>query len=222
MDAGKLLIFHGLTEEEMQKSLHCSQSVIQHYRKKEYIFHQDDTPKRLYFILDGEVELGSVNSLGKLSRIEIIKEGEGFGEIEMFLHHSAYSCYAKAETNLRLLAVSREFFCGRCERNCVHHGKVVFNMLEIFAIKADKNNRKIELLTIGNLRQRVAAYLLENSGGKRRVKLDMNREELAAYLNATRPSLSRVLIQMQEEGMISLPTRKQIDILDEEKLRSII
>lgn len=98
-------------------------------------------------------------------------------------------------------------------------------MLEVFAQKADKNNRQIELLTIGNLRQRVASYLLEarhENGGNAEIKLDMNREELAAYLNTTRPSLSRMLLQMQEEGILELPSRNRIRILDEKKLQELL
>ncbi len=222
MDVRKLLIFHGLSEEELEKSLHCTQSVILEFQKNAYIFHQEDTPKRLYFVLEGEVEVGSVNPFGKLARIELLKEGDGFGEIEMFLHHLEYNCYAKAGKRAKVLAVAQDFFCGRCERNCVHHGKVVFNMLEVFAKKADKNNRQIELLTIGNLRQRVAAYLLEASRGGTGIKLDMNREELAAYLNTTRPSLSRMLLQMQDEGILELPSRNRIRILDAERLQEIL
>ena len=44
-------------------------------------------------------------------------------------------------------------------------------MLQLFAEKAEKRNRQIEVLTSGNLRQRVAAYLLENCDPDYRVRL---------------------------------------------------
>ena len=44
-------------------------------------------------------------------------------------------------------------------------------MLQLFAEKAEKCNRQIEVLTSGNLRQRVAAYLLENCDPDYRVRL---------------------------------------------------
>lgn len=92
-------------------------------------------------------------------------------------------------------------------------------MLQLFAEKADKHNHQIEVLTSGNLRQRVAAYLLENSNSDYRVKLQMNREDLAAYLNTTRPSLSRMLLNLQEEGIIQIVNRKVIEILDYDRLQ---
>ena len=222
MNIRKLKIFEGMSEEEIEKSLACAQSKVLDYRKNEYIFHQDDTPARLYFVLNGTVETGSVNALGKLIHVEFIKEGSGFGGKEVFLRLPRYSCYAKAETNTRLLAVTLNFFGGRCERNCVHHSKIVFNMLKIFAEKMEENHRKLELLTSGNLKQRILTYLVELSGGKGRVRLEMNREELATYLNTTRPSLSRMLVQLQEQSLIKITSRNIIEIPDFERLKEAL
>lgn len=219
MQLQQLQIFHNLTEEELKKSLVCSQATVRQYKKNEYIFQQGDAPKKLYFVLEGEIELGSINLNGKVTRISRVTVGEEFGEVEMFLRQSAYSGYARAKKEVSVLEVSQSFFGGRCERNCVHHSKVVFNMLQLFAEKADKHNHQIEVLTSGNLRQRVAAYLLENSNSDYRVKLQMNREDLAAYLNTTRPSLSRMLLNLQEGGIIRIVNRKVIEILDYDRLQ---
>lgn len=219
MQLQQLQIFHNLTEEELKKSLVCSQAIVRKYKKNEYIFQQGDAPKKLYFVLEGEIELGSINLNGKVTRISRVTVGEEFGEVEMFLRQSAYSGYARAKKEVSVLEVSQSFFGGRCERNCVHHSKVVFNMLQLFAEKADKHNHQIEVLTSGNLRQRVAAYLLENSNPDYRVKLQMNREDLAAYLNTTRPSLSRMLLNLQEGGIIRIVNRKVIEILDYDRLQ---
>ena len=214
MKLQQLQIFQNLTEEELEKSLVCSQAVVKKYPKDTYIFRQGDVPLKLYFILEGMVELGSINLNGKITRSSYVTVGEEFGEVEMFLRQSAYSGYAKAKNEVSVLEVSQNFFGGRCERNCVHHSKVVFNMLQLFAEKAEKCNRQIEVLTSGNLRQRVAAYLLENCDPDYRVRLHMNREDLAVYLNTTRPSLSRMLLTLQDEGIILLVDCKVIEITD--------
>ncbi len=51
------------------------------------------------------------------------------------------------------------------------------------------------------------------------MKLSMNREQFASYLNVTRPSLSRELINMQEDGLIEVD-RDMIKILDMDQLSS--
>lgn len=244
MNVKKLPVFRNLSDEELEKSLHCARSILVNFQKDEYIYRQEDEPKRLYFVLEGKVELGRAHRSGRLLRTEQVKEGDAFGAIEVFLGEQAHSCYAKAKTQVQVLAVDRYFFGGRCEKNCVHHAQVIKNMLQVFAERARENERQIELLTIGNLSQRVAAYLLEeaedssertNNTGRNReknglgkpesgriIRLRQNREELAAYLNTTRPSLSRILMQMQEEGLIAFPARNQIQIVDIEGLSELL
>ena len=79
---------------------------------------------------------------------------------------------------------------------------------------------------MGSLKQRVAAFLLEESETQQSrssiVSLSLNREELAAFLNTTRPSLSRMLQQMQEEGLLRIVSRSQIEITDEEGLKATV
>ncbi len=226
MNAQNLSIFHGLSDEEIEKSLHCSRGKVISVSKGQFIYQQEDEPTRLYFVLEGSVELGSCNALGRLTRIRILHEGECFGETELFLAADGYNSYAKAILNTRLLSVPEEFFGGQCERCCMHHSRVVYNMLYVFAEKSEQDNRQIDLLTLGNLRQRIAAFLLEEqsreSAGSRIVHLSLNREELAAFLNTTRPSLSRMLLQMQDEGLLRLVSRNQIEITEEEQLRALL
>ena len=68
-----------------------AQAVVKKYPKDTYIFRQGDVPLKLYFILEGMVELGSINLNGKITRSSYVMVGEEFGEVEMFLRQSAYS-----------------------------------------------------------------------------------------------------------------------------------
>ena len=52
MKLQQLQIFQNLTEEELEKSLVCSQAVVKKYPKDTYIFSQGDVPLKLYFILE--------------------------------------------------------------------------------------------------------------------------------------------------------------------------
>ena len=107
MQIKDLSIFHNLDDAEFKKSLVCTQSVIHEYKKNDYIFFQGDVPNKLYLILNGEVELGSINVNGKVLRITNISEGEDFGEVELFLNKDRYSGYAKAKTDVKLLEIAK-------------------------------------------------------------------------------------------------------------------
>ena len=55
MKLQQLQIFQNLTEEELEKSLVCSQAVVKKYPKGTYIFRQGDAPLKLYFILEASL-----------------------------------------------------------------------------------------------------------------------------------------------------------------------
>ena len=94
-------------------------------------------------------------------------------------------------------------------------------MLHILANENKQKQQRLELLTCGDLNQRTAQYLCETGKGSDLITLPMDRNTLAAYLNTTRPSLSRVLSSMQDEGIIKIDGRKKIRILDQENLLAI-
>lgn len=214
MEIRELTLFKGLTEEEIDRSILCSAAKVEEYEKNQYVFQQEDEPKRLYIVLRGSVFLGQVNIMGKQNYIEYVKEGQSFGETDLFLKRDSYEYFAVAKEKSRILSISQHFFYSTCSKNCAHHSKIIFNMMGIFAHEADKMSQKIYLLTCGTLRQRVAFYLMQQSKGKDKVELSMKREELAVYLNTTRPSLSRELSYLQNAGIIAITDRSHIRILD--------
>ena len=81
--------------------------------------------------------------------------------------------------------------------------------------------RKLNVLGFASVQERAAAWLLQEADASDTVVLKTNREEQADYLCVARPSLSRTLMQMQKAGLIEAD-RKQIRILDREKLEKIL
>ena len=49
MNAQNLTIFYGLSDEEIEKSLHCSRGKVISSEKGQMIYRQEDEPTRLYF-----------------------------------------------------------------------------------------------------------------------------------------------------------------------------
>lgn len=215
-------IFQDLTDDEIHKSLHCSQSKIVKFPKDSYIFQQYDTPTHLYLILSGTVLMGQVTTTGRTMYAEYLLEGSCFGEVDLMLGKPHYEYASKAKTDVTLLAVDKHFFVGVCPNNCAHHERVIYNMLHVFAEASERITTKVQLLTSGSLRQRIAYYLQIMSQGRARVELPLNREELAIHLNTTRPSLSRELSYLQDIGVIYLEGRKTIRILNQTLLQDEI
>jgi CRP-like cAMP-binding protein len=112
---------------------------------------------------------------------------------------------------------------GTCTKFCAGHKRLIQNMLKIVTKKGIQLNRKIDYLSIKGIRRKIATYLLEqvHQTGDLYFTIPLNRKELAEFLNVSRPSLSREMIKMQEEGLIDF-YRASFKILNEEALRGCL
>lgn len=222
MEIKNTLLFQSLNTEEIQRVLHCSNAKFLTFDKHQEIISPEDRPEVLYLILKGKVILEQFNYMGKPMNIEYRKTGELFAQETLFLENDKFDYSVRATEPCKILTANKNFFFQTCEKSCEHHSKVIYNMLHIFALENRQKQQRLELLTCGELEQRVAWYLLEISNGNPLVSLSMNRNELAAYLNVARPSLSRTLSSMQEQEIIQIQGRNQIHILDFENLQALI
>lgn len=227
------VLFDGLTTKEIEQVITNSNARVKEYKKHEIIFSQLDPPKALYLLLEGKVSVSQDSLEGRTYVICQIDENDIFGEVFLFLHDVGYSQYVVANVDSKVLEIPKDYFVHTTDEllnasqspsaieATIAHGKIISNMLSILAKKAFYLNTKVQLLTSGNLRQRLAKYLFTNMNDKGIVKLSMNRDSLSAYLNVTRPSLSRELMKMQEEGLI-ISDKEKITILNFDELEEYL
>ena len=221
MELKDTLLFQNLNDTEIQRILYCSHAETLTFPKGQTIIFPDDKPAVLYLILEGTVILEQYNYMGKPMNIEYRSAGSLFGETDVFLDKDSFGYTVRTESPCRILTADRSFFFRTCEKNCEHHSQAIFNMLHIFALDNHQKQERLDLLTCGELEQRLARYLLENRTGADTVFLSMNRSELAAYLNTTRPSLSRTLSGLQNQGALQIDGRNQIKTLNPDILQDI-
>ena len=105
---------------------------------------------------------------------------------------------------------------------CPWHRSLVENFLKLLSQKALMLNRKVEYLSIKGIRAKVSTYLYDQYllQGSRDIQLSLNRTELADFLNVSRPSMSRELGKMREEGIIDFHLNR-FHIKNEQALRHI-
>ena len=193
-------------EEKELLNLMEQEGTVRTYSRGERIFQETDRPDSVYMLLNGSVIIAKETFSGKrilLAQLE--NPGALFGEVYAFMEKASYDMYVEALTQVSVLIMSSRIFTDR-EENSLSR-KLRENLLEVFAGKAYNMNRKLRILGSGSLRERIVRFLVECQ----------DSEEMADYLNITRPSLSRELGKMQEEGILELD-RRQILVKDQEKI----
>lgn len=215
-------LFKGLTTEESLSLIQCSGARKRTYEKNEILFDQSTKPDRLYILIDGMVGLCRDSVSGDKSILNIIEDqGDLFGEVFMFIEKDEYDYYALALKKTEVLEFPKRFFYKSCGKCCEHHSKLISNMLTILASKAYYLTKKNQLLSSTSLRQKIAKYIFMNMNHNGEFKLNLSKEELASYLNVTRPSLSRELINMREDKLITVQGRL-IKVLDKKELEKFL
>ncbi len=173
-------------------------------------------------LLEGAVAVCRDSISGKRIMITTISQsGDLFGEVYLFLDKNEYDYYAMAVDRASVLQIPKTFLYENCSKRCGHHVLLIRNMLSILAYKAYYLNQKLQLMSSGSLRQKIAKVLFDHASSDGTVKLQMKREELADFLSVARPSLSRELMKMREDGLLALEGKK-IRITDMDGLENCL
>ena len=215
-------LFTGVEKEELSGMLDCLRPRLAKYSKNQYVTMAGSPLEGVGIILEGEVAVTRENAEGNRVIMAVLEPGDIFGEMAAFAAHREWPASVQAQGACTVIFLPPEKIIGNCENQCEGHRQLMKNMLRIVSSKALMLNRKVEYLAIRNLRSRISVFLLEEyqKTNSPCLELPLKRHELADYLNVSRPSLSRELARMRDEGIIDFH-RNTIVIKDLEILRSL-
>ncbi|MDO5689012.1 MAG: Crp/Fnr family transcriptional regulator [Tissierellia bacterium] len=211
-------LFKGLNTEEIQHLVEISSLEIQKFSKDSYIFEIFSMPKFMYVLMEGSITLEKYDVNGKRIIVNSFSEmGTVFGEVYLYLQERPFDYSCRAVVDTTVLAIPKNFILELQNEKYGYFRKIVTNMLQILSEKAFFLNQKLLILSSYSLRQKIANFLIQNAKPSGEVILHFNREEFAEYIGTTRPSLSRELSSMEEDGLIQL-SRGKVQILDRNAL----
>lgn len=215
------LLFRDIDREELSALLACLDFRIRSYGRNDIVNMAGEPFEGIGVVIEGEVSVVRENAAGERIVFAILGRGDLFGEMAAFTGVSEWPATIIAHTDCTVMHVPAEKLVSQCCRSCTAHRKMIMNMLGILSRKALMLNRQLEYLSIKSIRGRIASFLLEQykQCGKPIFMLAMNRNEMADFLNVTRPSLSREMCRMRDEGLIDFH-RFSVRIRDMEALKA--
>lgn len=209
------MLFREISQEELSALLTCLDFRIREFVRNDIINMAGEPFDGVGVVLSGQVSVIKENMAGERMVFAILKQGDLFGEMAAFSGNGKWPATIVAQSDCSVMYVPSEKLVGQCSHSCLGHRKLIMNMLGILSKKALTLSRQLEYLSIRNMRARIASYLLEvhRKSGKNTFLLEMNRNELADFLNVARPSLSRELCRMRDEGILDFH-RSSVQIKD--------
>ncbi|MHB1275229.1 MAG: Crp/Fnr family transcriptional regulator [Candidatus Humimicrobiaceae bacterium] len=218
----KSLLFSSLDMEALPSMLKCLDPKLKNYRKNDYIFISGDSFTGLGIILEGMAAVLNEKANGNRIVITTLKQGDVFGEMIAFSDLTKWPNTIQAFEKCKVLLLPKARITGECSKVCPWHRSLIENFLKLLSQKALMLNKKVEYLTIKGIRGKVSTYLYEQykDTGSSNLVLNLNRNELADFLSVSRPSMSRELCKMKEEGIIDFHL-KSFNILNLKVLKSL-
>ena len=209
------MLFRGLPEAQVAELARIAESRV--YKRGDLIFSEGDSANGLYMLFTGRVKVFKLSLEGKEQILHIIGPGEPFGEVALFLG-APFPAYSEALEESKVVFFPRAAFVELIKRDPY----LAMNMLAVLSLRLKSFARMIEDLSLKEVPQRFASYLLygEEESEKAYVQLNIAKGQLASLLGTIPETLSRILGKMVSEGLIRVQGRK-ITVLDRNALEAI-
>ena len=208
-------LFNGLEPNEIARIARGTREV--NATRGDILFHKGDASNGFHLIVYGQVKLAFTSSQGSEKVVDILSQGQSFGEAVMFMERP-YMVYAQALSDSVLLHISKAVILDELERD----PKLGRKMIASLSIRLHHLITDVESYSLHSGRQRIIGYLLrDNMEGDEKsitVTLPTNKGVIASRLNLTQEHFSRILHELSENGLIVVEGRK-ISIPDVEQLR---
>lgn len=210
-------LFNHLSEEELTTIINGKEASYKQYSSNDIIFMEDEPCNHLSVVITGKVEIQKLDSDGNILIVASLEEGDVFGENLLFGDRNQYPMSVVCKNSSYVLHISKAYIYELCEKDHIF----MRQMFRILSNKAIVLSSKLKQVSMKSLRQMICNYLFNiyKNTGKLTIELNMSKKEWAEKLGVQRPSLSRELINMKEDGFIDYD-RKTITILDINEIRS--
>lgn len=192
---------------------------IHHYPDPALIASEGEVCSGISLVLEGSVDVKKVHLSGKETTITALYPGDTFGEVIIFSDHRHFPSSLFSGKNTLILHISEEAILRLCKAK----PEFLRSLMGLLSNKVWMMSNKVRMLSYDRLKQRVASYLMEQYRIQRSTELTLphNRQEMADYLGMPRPSLSRELQSLKEQGLIRFH-KNQFSLLQPEELESLI
>jgi CRP-like cAMP-binding protein len=198
------ILFRGIGSESLNIMLDCLKPTVRRCKQREIIVAYGQPFQGIGIISSGKVALTKETYSGNRIIMGILEASDIFGEMVAFSDNRIWPMTVIAQEDCVLLFLPPDKITGTCSNICASHSTLIMNMLQILSNRASMLDKKIEHISAKNIRGRISSYLLDTylQSGNKDFVLTMKRHELADYLNIPRPSLSREMGLMRNDGII--------------------
>ncbi len=198
-------LFYNVEDKEINKIFDCLNGHINKYSRGRVVAEIGAPVTEIGIILTGAAVKFIQKPNGELENCGELYAGDMFGEVEGYTGDHTYNSSVVVAEESTILYISVDTIVKQCSNTCPCHQKLLENVLSCLAERIDNINNDAKYLKIKSMRGKISKLFYDRylAQGTETIHLGFNRNEMAEYLNVSRPSMSREMIAMREDGIIS-------------------
>jgi CRP/FNR family cyclic AMP-dependent transcriptional regulator len=212
-ELSNISIFEKLSADEIAKL----GSVITRktYAADQAVVFEGEPSDSLYILMSGSAKVYVTSEEGQERILKMLGPGEIFGELAMLDGHPRSATVATLEPT-EMASMSRRDF----QDFVANHPAILWKVLEALCERVRKTSAEVIEMSSRDVPYRLLAalsQLAEKHGetaadGSCRINLKLDVGDLTAMVGSNRETVSRLLHQYQEEGLVRLEKKGQIFI----------
>jgi CRP-like cAMP-binding protein len=183
-------------------------------KKGTLIFSPEKPIEALFLLKKGQVRLYKINQSGKQFTVDILVDGNIFGETSS-LPLTDDDMYAEAMTETYLCMISKSEFETFIEKN----PKIAIKLINILSTRLKELYSLSEKIALGDVRYRIIYLLLKLSEktGRRKnewqtIEMRLTHQDVANMVGSTRETTSAIMSQLKKEGIIKKTLRLSVHV----------
>jgi CRP-like cAMP-binding protein len=212
-------LFSNLSGDEISRLAQGCQ--LKRLTRGDMVFRTGETCEAFYLVVRGQVKLYVSSPNGQEKVIEIVGPGRSFAEAMMFME-VPYILNVQSLTDSLLICVYKKTVFEEIEKD----PRFALRMLAGISRRLHGLVQDVEGYALHSGMQRLIGYLLRDvedikasSTGIVTVSLPVSKATIASRLSLTPEYFSRVLHELEAEGLIAIDKR-EVQILDAHRLAS--
>ena len=184
------------------------------YKKKDYIYFEEDSANKVYLIEKGKVKIGYYSEDGEEVVKAILTRGEIFGETAI-LGESKREEFAQSIDNATSICPVGVNTMHDLMRN---NQTFSLKIYKVIGFRLRKLERRLQLLLFKDAKTRLLEFLDElcsdygydcEKTGDKVIQHPYTQKDIASLIGTSRPTLNILLNELKEENVIEF-TRKEI------------
>ena len=214
----KCPVFRGISEKRTEELLTNIHFQLKSYSKNDVVAIAGEEITHLYIILAGSVRGEMIDYSGKTIKIEDIEAPRPLATAFLFGSENKFPVTVSANSNVKILAVPISEFLKLLQMDV----DILKNYLNSISSRTQFLSQKLHFLSFKTIKEKVAHFLLQKAGERlHSVELKNTQQQLADLFGVTRPSLARVMAEMQREKLI-ITEKKTVTLLNKQKLNELL